>query len=524
MVLSWTIIKYKINDSNSDLTTGSNCQEESTIHSRLEQCVQTIKEHIEKYVENYLISLHYLEFPVAFCLGQKSVPAIPGTIEILSTYVEPVKEVTKILMNEDYEVVKGFEFIQKNVEIRRLILASTDQYTFDQRASTSGLETYVINELRTIWKNRRYDYLLHSLPKIKEQLYQPKWDHPLCEHFLEFLKQTYQRGIDRFKTFICIGSSYIGKSVFFTEFVIPKDYYIYHSNNLEYSKMPDQPKKIFRIMDDIKWDQVTDTELKALLNRNVSSVDIKYGYEYIFPLIPIIILNKEDFLIFRRHFSGIWEFLERNAYIYPPQHDGECIQEESALFTNEYCEDQHKYLFNDIFPIDELCHCNELNMNSYIKKRLDQDEGYYYNNRKYLQLPFTPIREHIPNPELEKNVLLRQYNEFLLRKKKDEMKNYDEKKPKMNEDQQRRLAFYRQSLNKTIRRSTTKFDNDEDNDNISNSISDDYGDGKWENDDNETSQDSIIDVDENDESINSDSSMSEDDSGREGGNGGFVEL
>ena len=532
MALYWSVVKYIIDDSNTNFTSCPESQEEPLISTRLEECVKILKEHVEKYVENYLISLHYLEFPVAICYGLKRVPPISGQFEIISTYIEPVNEVTKMLMSEEFEVIHGFPFIQKNVEVRRLILSSTDQYTFDKRASTSGLQKYVIDDLRTIWKNQRYEYLMRALPKTNYQLYKPRMDHPMCNHFKEFLKQTYKRGVDRFKAYICIGSSYIGKSVFFTEFVIPKEYYIYHSNNLEYNRMPDQPRKIFRIMDDIKWDQVKSTELKALLNRNLSDVNIKYGYEYIFPLIPIIILNKEDFLTFREHFSDIWQFLEMNSCIYPPQSSTECVEETEPLFTEEFCDSTHEYLFDQIIQIDNLILCDEPNINSFIKKRLDKVEGYYYNNRKYLQLPVSQTKETIPNPEIEKNKLLRQYNEFLLRKKKDEMKNYDEKKPKMNENhQQQRLSFYNRSFTqpfkRALERSKTKFDNLEsklkDENSSSESEKSQYGDGKWDNDDNESFED-MSEYDSVDSSSEMDSSMENESEKGEEGNGGFIEL
>ena len=173
--------------------------------------------------------------------------------------------------------------------MQKAILASMDQNTFDRLSAESGLEPYVINDLRTIWKNRRLEYLQQSLVHRVEVYYKPREDHPLYQAFLEYLEDVYKRGVDRFKTFICVGSTFIGKSIFFTKFIVPEKYYIYHSNYLEYSKMPNQPNKIFRILDDINWEQVTSTELKMLMNRNISSVNIKYGYEYIFPLIPIII-------------------------------------------------------------------------------------------------------------------------------------------------------------------------------------------------------------------------------------------
>ena len=264
--------------------------------------------------------------------------------------------------------------------------------------------------------------------------YKPDKNHQLYKTFIKYLEDIYRRGVDRFKTFICIGSTFIGKSVFFSKFVIPEEYYIYHSNYLEYSKMPNQPNKIFRILDDINWDQVTTTELKSLMNRNISSVNIKYGYEYIFPLIPVIIMNGEDYKIFRKHFSDIWTFIERNAIIYPPQDGKEVTEEKVPLFTNEPIRDysNRNYLFNEIIDIEQLKECNMNNMNEWIKQELNKTESWKYDTTRYV--PF-PERSNIkiPNPELNKNTILKEYEEYMLRKKVKEMNNEgkeEEKKPR----------------------------------------------------------------------------------------------
>ena len=199
--------------------------------------------------------------------------------------------------------------------------------------------------------------------------------------------------------------------------------------------MPNQPNKIFRILDDINWDQVTSTELKTLMNRNISSVNIKYGYEYIFPLIPIIIMNGEDYKSFRQHFADIWEFIERNAVIYPPQKGKNVIEETDTIFTNQEVSfiESDTYLFSKIMDVNKLKDCNMNNLNEWIKKELNQKESWKYDTRKYIQLP-TKEDIKIPNPELSKKTILKQYEEFLLQKKVKEMnkseEGNDEKKPK----------------------------------------------------------------------------------------------
>lgn len=411
----WSVLKYIVDDPNKQCTIISESMENSDEETCRENSLEIIKNYVDKYTENYIISLHYLSVPIIISYG-KRIPECEK-FQYINESIETQKEVIKILMMEKAEVIKGFYFIQRTIESRKYILESGDQETFENRAAKSGLETYIINELRMTWKNNRYNYLTKALITKTEKLYLPNEEHPLYKSFIEFLKNTYKRGVDRFKTFICVGSTYIGKSVFFTKFIVPDKYYIYHSNNLEYSKMSNQPGKIFRILDDINWSEVKSTELKALMNRNISSVDIKYGYEYIFPLIPIIIVNKEDYINFQRHFSDIWKFIERNAIIYPEQKE-ECIEEERPLFTQKEVKGEYKYLFDTIIPVNELKECNTININEWIKKELNEKQGYIYDIQKYIQLP-TEKEINLPNPERQKRKILDDYEEYLMRKKKE---------------------------------------------------------------------------------------------------------
>lgn len=421
----WSVSKYLIDSPDYQCAQVADPDE---VAISLDDLVKPIKEYVQKHTDNYLIALHYLSFPIVISYGRK----IPNNerFQILNDYFEPVKEIIKILMLDKAEYVSGFNFLRHNVETRKQILASSDQETFDLRAASSGLESYIIGDLRKMWCNSRLQYLSQALSIKYETLYMPDTTHPLYTAFTDYLRNVYRRGVDRFKAFICIGSTFIGKSFFFTRFVIPEKYYIYHSNYLEYSKMPDQPHKVFRILDDINWTDVTSTELKCLLNRNISSVNIKYGYEYIFPLIPVIIMNREDYLVFQKHFSDIWEFIDRNAVIYPPQGKN-VTQEERSLFTNEVAQDDHPYLFDQILPVSQLETCTATNINQYIKEQLDQTQGYIYNTTKYLQLPEFDDT-HIPNPEMSKKTILRQYEEYLLRKKVREIESEnDATKPKL---------------------------------------------------------------------------------------------
>lgn len=432
----WTILKYVVDNPDTENHELSDRFNEIPENIGFENSLENIKNEIDKNAENYIISLHYLEFPIIIHFGFQKFKDSEH-LKILHDYLEPVKEVRKILLMDKADYIQGFYFLRKQINIQKDILNSLDQNTFDKKSSESGLEPYIINDLRTIWKNKRLEQLQKALAHHVDKYFEPKKEHPLYQTFLKYLEDIYKRGVDRFKTFICIGSTFIGKSIFFSKFIVPEEYYIYHSNFLEYSKMPNQPNKIFRILDDINWDEVTSTELKSLMNRNISSVNIKYGYEYIFPLIPIIIMNGEDYKIFRNKYSDIWEFIEKNAVIYPPQ-KGKIIKEETIpLFSDKELSldkpDEH-YLFNNIIHIRELKRCNLNNMNEWIKNELNTKESWKYDTYKYIQIPNKEDIK-IPNPELNKKTILKQYEEYILNKKIKEMENKEgenkeEKKPK----------------------------------------------------------------------------------------------
>lgn len=483
----WSIFKYVIESPDGKDQEPTNPMDKSSIDVGFEEILQTIKNEIDEHAENYIISLHYLDFPVVIHYGFSR---LKNTLhlKLMHEYLEPQKEVRKILLMNEADHIEGFHFLRKQIAVQQAILAARDMNTFDKRASESGLETYIINDLRTIWKNRRLEQLQHALAHHVETYYQPNYEHPLYSTFLKYLEETYKRGVDRFKTFICIGSTFIGKSVFFSKFIVPEEYYIYHSNYLEYSKMPDQPNKIFRILDDINWDQVTSTELKSLMNRNISSVNIKYGYEYIFPLIPIIIMNGEDYKLFRNHFSDIWTFIERNAVIYPPQEGKEVKEERRPLFTRELADftTNEQYLFNKIITISKLRECNMNNMNEWIKKELNQTESWKYDTTRYIQLPETK-EVKIPNPELNRKTILKQYEEYILKKKVKEMTT-----PDRSEEKKPREPWYKQwkqpSEMGMKRGKPTKFDDlnfeDEEEDD---DTSDDNGKRKYEEIEDESS-------------------------------------
>ena len=225
--MTWTVLKYNVDDLKREPSNEADPEKEAHKDPLLEDRAKEIEEYVKNYTDNYLISLHYLNFPVVFMYTKKAVP-LNQKYTKLEDCLEPYKEINKIINSGKYEIICGFSFLQKQIAIKKEILDSKDQETFDMLAMKSGLEPYVINDLRTLWKNRRFEYLKSALVKQIDTLYKPNEEHPLYMTFVKYLEKIYKRGIDRFKTFICVGSTFIGKSIFFTKFLVPEQYYIYH--------------------------------------------------------------------------------------------------------------------------------------------------------------------------------------------------------------------------------------------------------------------------------------------------------
>ena len=520
----WYAFKYVVDDVNDEKTELADSVEETIMILRSNETLNAIKQEINENAENYVISLHYLDFPIVIIYSPTSFRDTEH-LKTIHEYFEPFKEVRKILLMDKADEIKGFYFLCNQIRVQKQILSSLDQYTFDKRASESGFETYIINDLRTIWKNRRFETLQRSLVQTDIQYNKPNKNHPLYKAFVKYLVDIYRNGVDRFKTFICIGDTKIGKSVFFSKFIVPEQYYIYHSNFLEFSKMSNQPMKIFRIMDDINWDDVEPTLLKSLLNRNISSVNIKYGYEFIFPLIPIIVINKEDYENFRKRYSDIWEFLTQNTVIYPEQKNREVVQETEPLFLTDELADEsdEMYLFNEILPISELAKCDENNINKFIKKRLNETQSWKYDTKKYIQLPDFSER-YIPNPELNRKTILRQYDDYLLRKKQEQISREQSQEKKHKETKDNREPWYKKfserlkeanrdrvdKLNKNIKKSNKYDDLDDDG----------YEDEDYD-DDNDSYEEDEDEDDEDDEDYDDDDMSSEEGYSN---NNGFINM
>ena len=66
--------------------------------------------------------------------------------------------------------------------------------------------------------------------------------------------------------------------------------------------------------------------------------------------------------------------------------------------------------------IKKLKECDFNNMNEWIKNELNKNQSWKYDTKRYIQIP---VKEElkIPNPELNKKLILKQYEEFLLKRK-----------------------------------------------------------------------------------------------------------
>ena len=69
----WSILKYRIYSVNTQSTDLSQSFETVDVDIFFEKIAHDLEEYIKQYTDNYLISLHYLDFPVIFCYGNKKV-------------------------------------------------------------------------------------------------------------------------------------------------------------------------------------------------------------------------------------------------------------------------------------------------------------------------------------------------------------------------------------------------------------------------------------------------------------------
>lgn len=269
-------------------------------------------------------------------------------------YDEKLKEIDieNILMNDNILLIKGFLFLRKKCNLLKSLKDCNNEDEFQEIANNLCLDTNKYDFYHRIFQMNKLQKLTNTI--YNGTVFEIDRDHELIKCFNEFLINCFKTNNNRLFSIILIGNTKIGKSICFKNCLIPFNYIEYHNNFLEFSKTKDEKFKLFRLLDDINWNDVNEMCLKAILNRNISTVNIKYGYGYVYPLINIFLMNGEDFLIFYEKFKNIWNFIENNCIIYPEQNDYKYINEEENLLYKSNEEFNNNYLFNNIIDINLL--------------------------------------------------------------------------------------------------------------------------------------------------------------------------
>lgn len=340
--------------------------------------------------------------------------------------------INEMIMTDPDMFVHKMPIVERRRALRKVMLETDVKEDVGRLAVETSVPPAQYGFIRDICNQRYLERLKQCLPKRQSMIrYMPNFDHPLCRDLLRHIRDEYRGNIDRFKCILIIGSSRIGKSYFMREHLVDPKYCITHSNELEFSKNTDQPRKIFRILDDINWEKVDSMTLKCMINGTTAAVDIKYGTEYLFPLINIILMNKENYAQFRRQMVGIWEFIEENMVIYPEQPmSGDAIQEEEPLYTKIPIPEgkPFPYLFDAIVPHDVLTKFDGKNTNEEVRNYLQENEGWLYSNT-YEKYPEEDMKKnYINNPSLLEKDINERYKEWILKQKVE----------RMNEEPQRR--------------------------------------------------------------------------------------
>lgn len=324
------------------------------------------------------------------------------------------QEIENIILANKLIYVKGFLFIRRRKCLITQMVNSACDNDFNETSTKLGLDT---------WKYEFYHkkFLFNKMNRLVSKttlntVYEIKRDHPLILFFQDFLRSCFKVINKRVFSIIIIGNTKIGKSICFKECLIDSRYIEYHNNMLEFSKCTDENKKLFRLMDDINWNTVDVMTLKSILNRNVSSVDVKYSYGIIYPMINIFLMNKEDYAIFQRKYVDIWSFISNNVAIYPRQTEKEITEETVQLYDQN--SDLTTLLFRDIMDIaqHEVDFDSQIKAGVYpniyecIKAFLINDQPYIYDNRQFLDISTIDINM-LPNRQLIVNEMTQRIRE-----------------------------------------------------------------------------------------------------------------
>ena len=338
---------------------------------------------------------------------------INSFIKYTSDYVS-LQDIENIILSNKAVYIKGFLFIRRRKSLINQMVNSACDNDFNETSTKLGLDT---------WKYEFYHkkFLFNKMNRLVNKttlktLYEIKRNHPLIYFFQDFLRSCFKVINKRVFSIIIIGNTKIGKSICFKECLIDNRYIEYHNNMLEFSKCTDENKKLFRLLDDINWNTVDVMTLKSILNRNVSSVDVKYSYGIIYPMINIFLMNKEDYAIFQRKYVDIWSFISNNVSIYPRQLEKEITEETVQLYdTNNTFTVP---LFNDIMDItqheaefDNQIRCGTFpNIYECVKSYLVNDKPYIYDNRQFLDISSIDI-SLLPNRQLIVNEMTQKIKE-----------------------------------------------------------------------------------------------------------------
>lgn len=329
------------------------------------------------------------------------------------------QDVENIIMSNQIIYIKGFLLLRrKKALIDKMVNCDCDN-DFNEFSSKLGLDTWKYEFYHKKFLFAKMNRLVSK--NILNTVYDIKRDHPLIVFFMDFLRSCFKMVNKRVFSIILVGDTKIGKSVCFKECLINQKYIEYHNNMLEFSKCTDENKKLFRLMDDINWNTVDIMTLKSILNRNVATVDVKYSYGIIYPMINIFLMNKEDYAIFQRKYVDIWSFISNNVAIYPKQ-DKEIVEETQILYdsTNQFT----TYLFNEIVDTTQLedRFNNQLekgecpNIYECVKSYLLDNQPYIYDNKQFIDLTSFDIAL-LPNRQLIENEMIRKIKEVETKEK-----------------------------------------------------------------------------------------------------------
>ena len=93
----WSVFKYVVDSPDAEHQEPAQTDDETVKDVRPDDIVETIKREVDKNAENYIVALHYLDFPVLIHFGLGKMKETPH-IKTLRDYLEPAKEVRKILL------------------------------------------------------------------------------------------------------------------------------------------------------------------------------------------------------------------------------------------------------------------------------------------------------------------------------------------------------------------------------------------------------------------------------------------